>query len=66
MPGQRNPLVFLVWSTKVYQAADLSLNQLSQAFTNHYRRGQGLGIDLSVGEVVGVIRVDNGGEPREP
>ena len=52
--------------TILYQASDLSLNQPSTAFTNLYHRGQGLGIDLSVGEVVWVIRVDNGGEPYTP
>ena len=38
--------------TILYHPADLSLNRPQEAFTNHYRRGQGLGIDLSVGEVV--------------
>ena len=51
MPGQRNPLVFLVWSTNAYQSADLSLDLPCEAFTNHYRRGEGQGIDLSVGVV---------------
>ena len=55
MPGQRNPLVFLVWSTNAYQSPDLSLNLPCEAFTNYYRRGEGQGIDLSVGEVVYVM-----------
>ena len=56
-------LVGLDLITILYQASDLSLDLPSTVFTNHYRRRQGLGIDLSVGEVVWVIRVDNGGEP---
>ena len=38
--------------TILYHEADLGLNLPCGTFTNHYRRGQGLGIDLSVGEVV--------------
>ena len=49
--------------TILYRIANLGQNQPSTAFTNDYRRGEGLGIDLSVGEVVWVIRVDNDGEP---
>ena len=41
------PLVVLVWSTKVYQPADLSLNLGQNTITNHYHRGDGQGIDLS-------------------
>ena len=59
-------MVDLVWSTNAYQSADLSLTFGHCAFTNHYRREEGLGLDLSVGEVVWVIRVDNGGGPQEP
>ena len=54
-PRQRNPLVFLDWSTNAYQSADLGRNLPSEAFTNHYHRDRGLGIDLSVGEVVYVM-----------
>ena len=49
--------------TILYQPADLSLILPREAFTNLYHRGEGRGIDLSVAEVVWVIRVDNGGEP---
>ena len=49
--------------TILYQASDLGRNLPQETFTNTYRRRQGLGRDLSVGEVVWVIRVDNGGEP---
>ena len=52
--------------TNTYHIADLGLNHPSGTFTNDYRRGEGLGIDLSVGEVVWVIRVDNGGGPSTP
>ena len=61
-----NPLVFLVWSTNTYQPADLSLNLPQEAFTKHYHRDGGLGIDphivsgglhLASGRIV--IRVDN-------
>ena len=38
--------------TILYHEADLGLNLPCGTFTNHYRRGQGLMIDLSVGEVV--------------
>ena len=52
MLAMLKPLVLLVWSTNAYQSSDLGLDLPCVAFTNHYRRGQGLGIDLSVGEVV--------------
>ena len=54
-PRQRNPLVFLDWSTNAYQSADLGLTFGCTAFTNHYHRDRGQGIDLSVGEVVYVM-----------
>ena len=38
--------------TILYHEADLGLNLPCGTFTNHYRRDHGLGIDLSVGEVV--------------
>ena len=40
-PRQRNPLVFLDWSTNAYHVADLGLTFGLTAFTNHYHRGQG-------------------------
>ena len=46
------PLVILDWSTNCYQLSDLALLLPCEAFTNHYHRGQGLGIDLAVGEQV--------------
>ena len=55
--------------TNAYQSRGLSLSQPQEAFTNHYHRtgGEGgLGIDLSVGEVVWVIIAYNRGEPTEP
>ena len=54
-PRQRNPLVFLDWSTNTYHVRDLGRNLPHEAFTNHYHRGEGLTIDLSVGEVVWVM-----------
>ena len=54
-PRQRNPLVFLDWSTNAYQSADLGRNLPRDTFTNHYHRDRGLGRDLSVGEVVYVM-----------
>ena len=54
-PRQRNPLVFLDWSTNAYQSADLGQDLPSGTFTNHYHRDGGLGRDLSVGEVVYVM-----------
>ena len=56
-------LVGLDSITILYQARDLSRNQPSTAFTNHYRRRQGLGRDLSVGEVAHIITHYNGGGP---
>ena len=49
----RNPLVILDWSTNAYQSPDLALHQPCVTFTNHYHRGEGLGIDVSV--VGGVV-----------
>ena len=40
-PRQRNPLVFLDWSTNAYHVADLGRNLPRDTFTNHYHRGQG-------------------------
>ena len=40
---RRKPLVFLVWSTKVYQVADLSLSRPQATFTNLYHRVEGDG-----------------------
>ena len=54
-PRQRNPLVFLDWSTNAYHSPDLGRNLPRDTFTNHYHRGDGLTIDLSVGEVVSVM-----------
>ena len=51
MLAVRNPLVILDWSTNAYQSADLGLDLPCIGFTNHYHRGLGRGIDLSVGEV---------------
>ena len=39
LPVLLNPLVFLVWSTNTYHAADLGLNLGQNTITNHYRRG---------------------------
>ena len=36
---RRKPLVFLDWSTKVYQVADLGQTFWSAAFTKYYHRG---------------------------
>ena len=55
VPGQRNPLVVLDWSTNAYHVRDLGRNLPRDTFTNHYHRDGGLGIDLSVGEVVWVM-----------
>ena len=38
--------------TNAYHEADMGLNRPCITFTNHYRRGQGLGIDQSAAEVV--------------
>ena len=66
-PPLLKPLVFLVWSTNGYHSADLSVDLPCEVFTNHYHRGEGLGIDVSVAgiqhRVAGwcrVITVDNG------
>ena len=34
--------------TRAYQPADLALSQPCETFTNHYHRGLGQGIDVSV------------------
>ena len=47
-PQMLNPLVRLVWSTKVYQPADLSLNLPCTTFTNTYHRGQETHIEPNV------------------
>ena len=49
-----------------YHPADLSLIRPCIAFTNHYRRGRGLGRDLSIGEVAHIITHYNDGGPQEP
>ena len=46
--AERNPMVFLAWSTNAYQSRDLALALPYKTFTNHYHRGLGLGIDVSV------------------
>ena len=51
MLAVRNPLVILDWSTNAYHPANLGLTFGYTAFTNHYHRGEGQGIDLSVGVV---------------
>ena len=51
MLAMLKPLVFLDWSTNAYHPAILSLNLPCIGFTNHYHRGEGQGIDLSVGVV---------------
>ena len=48
MLAVRNPLVILVWSTNAYHLPDLALALPYKTFTNHYHRGLGRGIDLSV------------------
>ena len=45
-------MVDLVWSTNTYHLIDLGRIRRLEAFTNHYRREQGLGIDLGVGHSV--------------
>ena len=64
----------MVWPvfTIAYHVADLALNLPYKTFTNHYHRGLGRGIDVSVvGSMVGwasvvrVIAVDNGHTPSE-
>ena len=44
-PPLLKPLVDLDWSTNCYQPPDLSVDLLCATFTNHYHRGEGLGID---------------------
>ena len=68
----RNPVVVLDWSTNCYHPLNLSLNLPRGGFTNHYHRGLGRGIDVSVvGSVVGwasvarVIHSQNGGTHSE-
>ena len=63
---RRRPLVFLVWSTILYQASDLGQTFGRVAFTKHYHRDGGLGRDphiVSGGPHLAswciVIRVDN-------
>ena len=73
-PAKRDGGFGLVWVTITiaYHVSDLSLGRPRETFTNLYHRGQGLGIDLSVGavrwlgNVVKVIEGYNGGEPTEP
>ena len=48
MLAVRNPLVILDWSTNAYHLPDLALLLPCATFTNHYHRGLGRGIDLSV------------------
>ena len=48
MLAARNPLVIQVWSTILYQPADLGLNLGQNTITNHYHRGEDRGIDLGV------------------
>ena len=55
---ERIALVFLAWSTRAYQSADLGLNLGQNTITNHYHRGEGLTIDLGVGgHAVGWVTV---------
>ena len=56
-------LVGLDLITNCYHLIDLSLIRPCISFTNHYRREQGLGHDLSIGEVAHIITAYNGGEP---
>ena len=48
-------LVGLVIITVLYRVRDLGRIRPRDTFTNHYHRDRGLGIDLSVGEVVWVM-----------
>jgi hypothetical protein len=45
------PVVVLVWSTNCYHSRNLGQTLPQETFTNHYHRGEGQGIDLSVGVV---------------
>ena len=38
LPVLQDPLVFLVWSTILYQASDLGQGRRLTTFTNHYHR----------------------------
>ena len=40
--AERNPMVFLDWSTNAYQSRDLARALPCKTFTNHYRRGLGI------------------------
>ena len=40
------------WLTNAYQSADLGRNLPRGCFTNHYHRGLGQGIDVSVAGIV--------------
>ena len=42
--AERNPMVILAWSTNAYHSRNLALVLPCETFTNHYRRGEGLGI----------------------
>ena len=58
VPTERIALVVLDWSTNCYQPADLALSLPCECFTNHYHRGLGQGIDVSVaGSVVAGMAV---------
>ena len=52
MPTERIALVVLDWSTNAYHVADLGRNLGQNTITNHYHRGLGRGIDVSVGDSV--------------
>ena len=58
--------MFLVWSTNAYKAADLSLNLPCEAFTNHYRRGEGQGHEWIVGVDVALREFSAAGEAGPP
>ena len=64
LPGQQDPLVFLVWSTNAYQPPDLGLSRPSICFTNHYHREGGQGIDLGVDQTDRMGRTVKGGVVR--
>ena len=60
-PPLLNRLVILVWSTKVYQVADLGLTFWSATFTNCYHRGEGTRSRLTyTGHSGWVVRVGQG------
>jgi len=52
MLAVRTPLVILDWSTNAYHMINLSLSRPTICFTNHYHRGLGRGIDVSVAGIV--------------